>query len=238
MSKKQYVMMIDTETAGSVGYPLPYDVGFAVADLQGNLYEPHSFVNGDIYCGERELMKTAYYAEKLPQYEADLRDGKRKMTTFFKIRKTFYELYHDYGCLGVAAYNTGFDRRSMNNGFAHATEGRCRYFFKKDMPLLDVWTMACNSIFKTRTFRRAAYDNGWYSEKGNVRTNAEVAFAYISGQHEFTESHTALEDVMIEAEIMAYCWKRTDPEQRGIVGCPWRIPQGEWYYTEDRLDRA
>lgn len=236
MSNKKYVMMIDTETAGTVQRPLPYDVGFAVADLKGNLYEPHSFVNADIYCGERELMKSAYYASKLPQYEEDLRNGTRELTTFFNIRKTFYELYEKYNCIGVAAYNTGFDRRSMNNGFAHSTNGKYRYFFKRNIPLLDVWSMACNSIFQTRTFRRVAYDNGWYSGKGNIRTNAEVAYAYISGQHDFTECHTALEDVAIEAEIMAYCWKRTNPEQRGIIGCPWRLPQKEWYYTENRLD--
>lgn len=238
MGKKKYIMMLDTETAGSVGYPLPYDVGFAVADLQGNLYEPQSFVNYDIYCGEREKMKSAYYAEKLPQYEADLKSGKRKLAKFSTIRKKFYELFDKYDCIGVMAYNTGFDRRSLNNGFKHSTKGKYRFFFRKDTVFFDAWTMACHTIFRTRGFRKAAYENEWYSEKGNVRTNAEVAYAYISGQDNFTESHTALEDVEIETAIMAYCWKRTTEEQRTITGCPWRIPQSEWYYTEDRYDKA
>lgn len=236
--KKKYFLTIDTETAGDLRKPLVYDVGFSIVDIYGNVYESASFVNYDIYVKEKELMKSAYYADKLPQYEADIKAGRRRLAKFFTIRKTVLDAMKRWDVEAVGAYNTGFDKRALNNTQRHTTDGKYRYFFPKGTKFIDIWTMACNSIFKTPSFRKMAYENEWYSPKGNVRTNAEVAYAFISGQLDFIESHTALEDVEIETAIMAYCWRKTTPEQREIVGCPWRIPQKEWYYTEDRKDRG
>lgn len=235
---KKYFLAIDTETAGDISKPLVYDVGFAIVDIYGNIQEKASYVNYDIYVKEKELMQSAYYAEKLPQYEEDLKAGQRKLARFYTIRKKVLDAMKRWNVEGVGAYNTGFDRRSLNNTMRFTTDGKYRYFFPKDTKFIDIWTMACHAIFTTPSYRKMAYENEWYSEKGNVRTNAEVAFAFISGQFDFIESHTALEDVEIEVAIMAHCWRKTKAEQREIIGCPWRIPQKEWYYTEDRKDRG
>lgn len=37
---------------------------------------------------------------------------------------------------------------------------------------------------------------------------AEVIYKYISGNNDFIESHTGLEDVMIEKEIFAKCCRQ------------------------------
>ena len=45
-----------------------YDLGFQVIDSHGRTYgEKYSFVNSDIFYHEAELMKSAYYAKKIPQ---------------------------------------------------------------------------------------------------------------------------------------------------------------------------
>ena len=72
----KYVIVLDTETApmdkdaqGVEPYNmLVYDVGFAVCDKRGNVYETFSFVNYDVYVCEKSLMKSAYYADKIPLY--------------------------------------------------------------------------------------------------------------------------------------------------------------------------
>ena len=236
--RKQYRLALDTETTGTIDKPLAYDIGFAVVDNKGNIYDNYSFVNYDIYVKEREKMKSAYYAKKLPQYEVDLRNGSRTLATFYTIRKVMLATMKKYGIDTIVAYNTDFDRRALNNTFRYVTNGKFNYFFPKDTKFLDAWAMACNSVCKTPAYRKTAYENGWFSEKGNIRTTAETVYAFISGQDEFEEDHTALEDVMIEAVIMAYCWNKTTPAQREIVYNPWRIPQKEWYYTEHRKDIA
>lgn len=232
------ILTIDTETTGPINKPLTYDVGFKIIDLQGNTYEQESMVIYDIFVGEKEAMQSAYYADKLPQYEADLRNGTRRMVRFYTARRIVLDAMKRWNVDAVAAYNTGFDIRALNNTQRFLTNWKYRYFFPYGTKFIDIWNMACNSMFMTRSFRKAAYENEWFSTKGNVRTNAEVAYAFISGDYSFSECHTALEDVEIEATILVYCWRKTKPEQREVVGCPWRIPQKEWYYTEDRKDRG
>ena len=39
-----------------------------VVDKKGNVYKTCSFVNADIFLDEKDLMQSAYYANKIPQY--------------------------------------------------------------------------------------------------------------------------------------------------------------------------
>ena len=48
MTKNDRFIVIDTETTNSIDDPLCYDVGFAVVDMLGNVYENYSFVVADI----------------------------------------------------------------------------------------------------------------------------------------------------------------------------------------------
>ena len=47
--RHHYILMIDTETANGLNDPLLYDLGCAVVDTHGNVYETASFVNKDIF---------------------------------------------------------------------------------------------------------------------------------------------------------------------------------------------
>ena len=91
-----YGIMLDTETANTIEeddgkvnmrYVLPYDIGFAIIDTYGRIYETHSFVNSDIFLKEKELMQSAYYKAKIPQYWREIWEGKRKVADTYTIRK-------------------------------------------------------------------------------------------------------------------------------------------------------
>ena len=64
-------IMLDTETANSIDDPLCYDIGFAVIDEDGVVYEEHSYVVAEIFM-DKELMSSAYFANKIPQYMEQL----------------------------------------------------------------------------------------------------------------------------------------------------------------------
>lgn len=236
MGKRKYFLIIDTETCGSIERPLVYDCGAQIRDLQGNVYESGSWVVYDIYAKERELMKTAYYAEKIPQYEKDLKAGQRKMVKLYTVRSIILNWMNKYNVEAVCAYNTGFDVRALNNTQRHVTDNKYRYFFPRDTKYIDIWNMAVSSFFQSPAYYKFAYEHDHVSDKGNVRTNAEVAYSFIMGGIDFVESHTALEDVEIEAQIFLYCWKKTKPCDREITTNPWRKPQKKWYYVEARKD--
>jgi hypothetical protein len=67
---------------------------------------------------------------------------------------------------------------------------------------------------------------GWITEAGNVRTNAEKVYAYLSGDLDFIESHTALHDAQIETEILQrlLAKKKTIP-YNVLDHMPWRKAQ-------------
>ena len=71
--KKEYFLIIDTETANDIDQPLPYDIGYAICDRQGNIYLARSFVVAEIFLDYQDLMQSAYYAEKIPQYWEDIK---------------------------------------------------------------------------------------------------------------------------------------------------------------------
>ena len=53
----------------------------------------------------RDLMQSAYYKDKLPQYSEDIRDGRRIMATTYEIRKAMLETIAKYGIKEVYIYD-------------------------------------------------------------------------------------------------------------------------------------
>ena len=68
------------------------------------------------------------------------------------------------------------------------------------------------------------YD-GMISEANNISTSAENAYRYIKKLIDFKESHTGLEDVQIEIEIMAYCFRQHKKMESCINSSCWRKVQ-------------
>ena len=76
-------LVIDTETANTIEQPLPYDIGYAICDRYGNIVVERSFVVAEIFLDHKEMMKSAYYAEKLPKYWEDIKNGTREIKSIF-----------------------------------------------------------------------------------------------------------------------------------------------------------
>jgi DNA polymerase III epsilon subunit-like protein len=197
--------MHDTETANTLENPLVYDLGGAIVDKQGNIYETFSFVIYDVYCLEKELMKSAYYAEKLPNYEKEIAEGERKLVNLSTAKKYIADLCEKYAVKGIVAHNASFDYRALTTTQRYVTKSKYRYFYPYGVPILDTLRMATDTIAKQPTYRRWCEENGYVRQNGTPRLTAEVLYRYISGDDNFEEEHTGLADVKIEAQIFAKC---------------------------------
>lgn len=212
----KYRAVVDTETCpidkdltGVVPSNMwTYDFGFAIVDKNGNVYEAYSFVNADIFIGERELMKSVYYANKIPQYWEDIKAGKRTLATFYNIRKKFFEVCEEYGVEEIYAHNMRFDHGTLNITERWLTKSKYRYFFPSNYIICDTLKMARDVILKMPTYKRFCAENGYVTKNGQPRATAEILYRFIKKDNDFVESHTALEDVLIEKEILAYCFKQ------------------------------
>ena len=90
--------------------------------------------------------------------------------------------------------------------------------------VLDIWQFACETKLSQKAYANIARAMGWVSPAGNIKTGAEFAHRYCSGDHSFIEDHTALSDARIEVEILAECFRQKKRVPYGVVNAsPWRI---------------
>lgn len=219
-----YRIVLDTETCPcdkdfngvSAWNMFVYDVGWAVVDKRGKVYKTQSFVNADIFLDEKELMKSAYYANKIPQYWDEIKNGERKLTSLYNIRKELLKDIQEFEVSEVYAHNARFDYGSLTNTQRWETKSKYRYFFPKNVTICDTLKMARQVVAKTPTYKKFCEDNNYLTKRGSVRLTAEILYRYITGDNSFTEKHQGLQDVLIEKEIMAYCFSKHQKMERRL----------------------
>ena len=212
-----YGIVLDTETANTIqdengldmSNVLFYDLGFQLVDSHGRTYgKKFSFVNSDIFTHEAELMQSAYYAKKIPQYRVDLASGKRILANTYEIRKALVDIINKYDCKFVCAHNARFDYNSLNNTQRWTTKSRFRYFLPYGLEWWDTLKMARSVMGKMPTYQRFCAENDYTTKTGKPRFTAEICYRFITKDNTFVESHTGLEDVEIETEILRYCHRQ------------------------------
>ena len=211
------LIVVDTETTNSLDDPLCYDVGFAVIDEVGNVYETYSFVVADIFL-DKELMKSAYFADKIPAYWEDIKSGKRELKTFRNIKKAFADCVKRNDVKIVLAHNARFDYRSLNLTLRYLTCSKQRFFFPFGTTIWDTLKMSREVLKNDASYGEFCYSNEYLTKRMCKRFTAEIIYRFLTGNNSFEESHTGLEDVLIEKEIFAYCIGK-NPE---INGALWR----------------
>ena len=214
--RRTYLIMGDTETCNTrmengkldMRDVLVYDFGFAVCDKQGRVYEKHSFIIKEIFFDMKDLMKTSYYADKLPQYYEEIRNGKRKVVSLYEARQMLANVMKKYETNIFVAHNARFDDNALKVTERYTTKSKYRYFLPFGTEVWDTMKMASDTICKQKTYKKFCEENGYLTKNGQVRKTAEILYRYITKNNDFTESHTGLEDVMIEKEILAHCFRQ------------------------------
>ena len=223
--RRRYILMLDTETANTLidddgkmdmSSVLPYDIGWAIIDKYGTIYRCHSFINSDIFYGEKDLMASAYYAKKIPQYLEDIAQGKRIVANTYQIRATMLADFAEFDCVAVCAHNSHFDYGSLNNAQRWTTKSKYRYWFPYGTEIWDTMKMARDVMHKMPTYRKFCEGNDLLTKTGRLSTTAENLYRFIIKDADFKESHTGLEDVQIEREIFLYCRKQHKKMRKGL----------------------
>lgn len=211
-----YKIVLDTETCPidkdfegvSPQNMWAYDIGWAVVDKRGKVYKTRSFVNADIFLDEKELMQSAYYSNKIPMYWEDIKAGKKILTSFYNIKKALKEDIEEFEVTEIFAHNMRFDYGTLNTTQRWLTKSKFRYFFPYGIDICDTLKMARDVILKMPTYRKFCEENGYLTKNGQLKATAEILYRFIKKDNNFIESHTGLEDVLIEKEILAYCYKQ------------------------------
>ena len=224
-------MMIDSETCNSLDDPLVYDVGFAVFDECGRTIETASLTNKDIFL-DKDFMSSAYYASKIPNYWKEIWAKERELISWKEIKWRVFDACKRNNCAIVAAHNAMFDNRALNLTQRFITTSQHRYFLPFGVEWHDTLKMAREVLAHDEAYNNFCNFYGYTTTRGKPKFTAEVVYKFISGDVDFEERHTGLEDVKIEKDIFLYClarkpdidgrlWKPKPKPPRKIE--PWEI---------------
>jgi len=223
--KKEIYLVIDTETCNIIEQPFVYDVGYALCDREGKILLTRSFIVTEMFLDNKDLMQSAYYANKIPSYWEDIKNGKKELKSIFNIKKQISADIKDYGVKKICAYNCGFDKKALNNTIRYCSQSYFRWFFPFGIEFFDIWNCACELLLARKSYIDFALKNGLISDKDNILTSAEATYKYIKNKIDFEESHTGLEDVRIEVEILAECYRQHKKMNTSINTACWRKVQ-------------
>ncbi len=223
--RRRYFIVLDVETANFVENPLVYDLGFAVVDKHGNIYETKSLMLKELFFDMQDIMATAYYNKKLPAYWEDWRQGRKELVNIYQARSIVKTVIEKYNIHEVYAYNARFDKQALNNTIRYLTKSRVRWFFPYGITFNCIWHMATQTLCKQKSYYQMASANNWISGNGNLITNAEKVYSYISGDNDFSEVHQGLDDVLIEAKILSKVLRQHKKVDKSINRNCWKIPQ-------------
>jgi hypothetical protein len=197
------ILVFDTETT-SLDKPFCYNLGYTIIDLESHeMLLKKDFVVEQIW-HNLALFQSAYYAEKRPLYINRMKAQKVKMTKYGHIMRAMRADIKEYNIEYAYAYNSGFDERVF--------DFNCDWY-KVANPLdtvkvIDIRPIAVNTFGTTKDYKKMCEDLELFTDTGNYSTTAEAIFRYVSQNYDFEEEHTALNDSIIEGEILIQCYKK------------------------------
>jgi hypothetical protein len=165
---------------------------------------------------DEALMEFAYFKDKIPQYWADIKSGKRILRRFKTVKMIFADVCKQYGITKVFAHNARFDYRSLNLTQRWLTSSKFRYFFPYGVEIWDTLKMSRKIFGQMPEYDNFCWEHDYLTKRLAKRYTAEIIYRFISGNNNFEEDHTGLEDVLIEKEIAKYCFA-VDPEIDGAL---------------------
>lgn len=224
-------IILDTETAGTIedrSSLRVYDIGYTLVDEHFNVILERNYLVTEIF-NDHNLMNSAYYAKKLPRYYDMLAQSKIELRPWLTIMKELAELCKAYKVKEVWAFNAGFDRDATNATTEALSNGFKTWFVPYGVKWHCIQHAAACTLCNSKNYFSFAYENKAISKKGNVSTNAENIYRYISGDKDFTEEHTALSDARIETAILAKVKRRHQKMKTYPCRSAWQRPQKKFH---------
>lgn len=181
---------------------LAFDVAWIVKDSKGNTLEKRNYLISEI--ADVPFFSILMRRDSFMKNKADFyMDGMAFKS--FEIA-SLYDVWADFMAIGVrydakivmCAYNAKFDYSVLNDNM-QAYYGMD--FFNDSVEVVDIMTMALATICDTNKFVRWCQLTNHVTAKGNVQTNAETVYAYLTRNADYVEAHHALQDCEIEADI-------------------------------------
>lgn len=199
MTKKVFAVL-DIETITDAR--LAFDIAWIVKDSKGNTLEKRNYLVSEIMetpFAPILIRRDSFMKNKADFYMDGIAFNSFVIMSLEDIMYEFRDIATRYNAKVVmCAYNAKFDYTVLNDNM-NAYYGVD--FFDSDVEVVDIMTMALATICDTNKYVRWCQLTNHVTAKGNVQTNAETVYAYLTRNAEYVEAHHALQDCEIEADI-------------------------------------
>lgn len=229
---RKLFVVLDVETVTSAH--LVFDIAWHVCDSKGNILESYNALVKEVtdtpFIYEL-LRRDDFMKNKCQMYIDALITGSIPTKSLYDIAMDFQDIANRYNDARVmmCAYNAKFDYDVLNDNM---NIYESIPFFEDDECVIDIMTMALSTICNTNKYVRFCLLNGFTTPKGNIKTNAETVYAYISDNVKFVEAHHALEDCDIEKDILFKARKYRKKHHTKFAMPVFRCP--EWKEVQAR----
>jgi hypothetical protein len=195
MAKKQYFMIVDTETTIT---DKVVDFAAVVCDREGKIYNQCAILVHETFGvdplfydqSQDSIWSKASLDRRMARYNTMLDSGIRSVASVNAINRWLDKAQEKYNP-ALTAYNLAFDNAKCAN------TGIDLSMFQDKFCL---WAAAVGNITHTKAYRQFCLDNHLFNnrtDRGNMTysTTAESVTGYLRGELS-TEPHTALEDII------------------------------------------
>lgn len=82
-------------------------------------------------------------------------------------------------------------------------------FRSKSYNLFDLWGLSVNHLLNNQKYKNECINHGLFTSSGTFfKSSAETTYRYLCNEYDFIESHTALDDALIETFILSKIAKK------------------------------
>jgi len=223
MIKKKMNFIIDVETVG-IKEKYIINLGLVVGDNKGNVLEPYEWnIQEHIIKGYRMPEPWRFYLSKVVECKQA-----KQVNTFKELFDDFVQVLNEYKDFDIEfwSYNANFDYNAFISNLEFVgieLNKKQRNFF--NYRWFCIWNYATNVLMNRPSYRKFANKHNLFSDKGNMKTSAEVCYRYITNDIEFIEEHTGLSDAKIEYDILMYCKRQRKKAHKQRKGFVWKDAQ-------------
>ena len=194
-------IVLDVE---SLLYGKPYNIGYIIADKGGNIYKQD---NVAILANISKVSAPAFRI--LSDTDKPRKDRQFHILTNEGFKRQFFKDLKNYNIDTIYTF-TNFDKARLNT------------LFDISVKFIDIRPMILNVL--PDRYIKFCFKNNFITSKGNIRTNAETIYRYLTKNPDFKEEHIGLPDAQIEFEMLMKVIK-------------WKKKSGKKSYT-DLMKRA
>ncbi len=235
MTKEKRFMVTDTETTGLGNRSFVFDLAYVISNRKGKIFQERNFLIREVITNPKIMLGALYNKDWrammggkiFHHYIPGLADNSLTIYSWRDALAVMREDINTHDVNVFCAYNLPFDLGAMQK--THNMIASKRLDFSR-LDLLCLWEFSCITVLRSQLYHDFAAlhgeQAGYITAANNVRTTAEKTYAFLTGNPNFIEAHTALGDAQIETEILhRLLARKTAIPYNVLKGFSWRKAQ-------------